>query len=298
MQKVSANIESEDMQGYFPIRTLSIKTGVNSVTLRAWERRYGLLKPKRTAKGHRLYSETDVARVEAIVRWIQQGVAVGKVRALLDKEDGFESLAPSNEWLELQTQLVDAAQQLNEDKIERLYQQTFSQYPPQIAISHWILPSLDQLGVSTHSRYCEAVLTRCLVNRLSSLRNQNTGSSVVLITGLLGQRDFQCYLAAAILGDHGFACRVLPNMTSEQDWLSLANQIKPATMLAFCESEQTSIASDLVKALANLERPVSLVGASFWLAAHDKNVTQQGGVTVFSDFLEGVEWLLNQTSSQ
>ena len=40
--------------GYFPIRVVSQRTGVNSVTLRAWERRYGLLKPLRTPKGHRL----------------------------------------------------------------------------------------------------------------------------------------------------------------------------------------------------------------------------------------------------
>ena len=32
------------------------QTGVAAVTLRAWERRYGLIKPKRTPKGHRLYS--------------------------------------------------------------------------------------------------------------------------------------------------------------------------------------------------------------------------------------------------
>ena len=43
-----------------PIRELSSLTGVNSVTLRAWERRYGLLKPQRTPKGHRLYSMQDV----------------------------------------------------------------------------------------------------------------------------------------------------------------------------------------------------------------------------------------------
>jgi DNA-binding transcriptional MerR regulator len=34
--------------GLYPISTLAAQTGVNSVTLRAWERRYGLLKPKRT----------------------------------------------------------------------------------------------------------------------------------------------------------------------------------------------------------------------------------------------------------
>ena len=41
-------------EGLLPIRTVSILTGVHSVTLRAWERRYGLITPQRTPKGHRL----------------------------------------------------------------------------------------------------------------------------------------------------------------------------------------------------------------------------------------------------
>ncbi|OOE97942.1 hypothetical protein BZG79_15885, partial [Salinivibrio sp. MA427] len=37
------------------ISQVAEQTGVNPVTLRAWQRRYGLLSPARTAKGHRLY---------------------------------------------------------------------------------------------------------------------------------------------------------------------------------------------------------------------------------------------------
>lgn len=46
----------------FPIREVSRLTGVNPVTLRAWERRYGLIQPARTESGHRLYSMTDIER--------------------------------------------------------------------------------------------------------------------------------------------------------------------------------------------------------------------------------------------
>lgn len=37
--------------GLLPIREVARITGVNAVTLRAWERRYGLIVPLRTAKG-------------------------------------------------------------------------------------------------------------------------------------------------------------------------------------------------------------------------------------------------------
>ena len=45
------------IRSYYAVSSL---TGVNSVTLRAWERRYNLIRPQRTAKGHRLYTQRDV----------------------------------------------------------------------------------------------------------------------------------------------------------------------------------------------------------------------------------------------
>jgi DNA-binding transcriptional MerR regulator len=70
-------------QGYVPIREVARITGVNAVTLRAWERRYGLIVPHRTPKGHRLYSADHVARIQAILTWLGRGVSVSQVKGLL-----------------------------------------------------------------------------------------------------------------------------------------------------------------------------------------------------------------------
>lgn len=56
---------------------------INPVTLRAWQRRYGLLKPQRTDGGHRLFNEYEIDRIREIKRWIESGVQVGKVKTLL-----------------------------------------------------------------------------------------------------------------------------------------------------------------------------------------------------------------------
>ncbi|HCN46378.1 MAG TPA: helix-turn-helix-type transcriptional regulator, partial [Pseudomonas sp.] len=69
-----------------PIREIARLTGVNPVTLRAWERRYGLVVPQRTSKGHRLYSSDQVQRIQAIVAWLNRGVAVSQVLPLLDND--------------------------------------------------------------------------------------------------------------------------------------------------------------------------------------------------------------------
>ena len=60
------NVHAFKEEDLFPIREVARLTGVNPVTLRAWERRYGLIQPVRTDSGHRLYSPTDVDTVRSV----------------------------------------------------------------------------------------------------------------------------------------------------------------------------------------------------------------------------------------
>jgi len=81
---------------FYSIGDVAERCGINPVTLRAWQRRYELLKPKRTEGGHRQFDEEDIQRIEEIKRWIESGVSVGKVKALLEQsevnlQDGWES---------------------------------------------------------------------------------------------------------------------------------------------------------------------------------------------------------------
>ncbi|NPV86756.1 MAG: MerR family transcriptional regulator [Anaerolineae bacterium] len=57
----------------YTIKTVSKQTGILPVTIRAWERRYTLLTPKRADNRYRLYSERDIA----ILKWIQNSINSG-----------------------------------------------------------------------------------------------------------------------------------------------------------------------------------------------------------------------------
>lgn len=67
----------------FSISDVSQQTGVASITLRAWERRYGLVKPQRTPKGHRVYTQQNIEEIKQIVVWLNRGVTISKVAPLL-----------------------------------------------------------------------------------------------------------------------------------------------------------------------------------------------------------------------
>lgn len=82
----ATHIEPQDEEGLYPIRHVCAETGINDVTLRAWERRYGMIRPMRTPKGHRLYSVGDIARIKRIMELLEQGIPVSQVHRVLDDE--------------------------------------------------------------------------------------------------------------------------------------------------------------------------------------------------------------------
>ena len=51
---------------FYSIGEVAERCGINPVTLRAWQRRYGLLKPQRSEGGHRQFDEEDILRIEEI----------------------------------------------------------------------------------------------------------------------------------------------------------------------------------------------------------------------------------------
>lgn len=134
-------MRSEDL---LPIGELARRTGVNPVTLRAWERRYGLLKPQRTAKGHRLYPLEQVERVEAVLAWLQRGASVGQVRELLDKP---ASTPPKGDWQARQFQLIEAIAGLSQRALDQQLNQAMALYPAVTLCEQLLLPLLDMLDL-------------------------------------------------------------------------------------------------------------------------------------------------------
>jgi PAS domain S-box-containing protein len=89
---------------------LARRTGVGVSTLRAWERRFGVLEPARSASGQRLYAEADVERVAAICRLVAEGLtlsaAVGRIAGA-----GTGALPTGEDEAFLLHQVIQAADQ-------------------------------------------------------------------------------------------------------------------------------------------------------------------------------------------
>lgn len=132
----------------YAIREVSEITGVKPVTLRAWQRRYSLVQPQRTEKGHRLYTDQDVALIGEIQGWLNKGVPIGKVKAVLESNvslDGVELVGV--EQLEEVAKFLQALADLNKSKADAIVSTVLKEYPLDVVDSQFIQPSVKALSL-------------------------------------------------------------------------------------------------------------------------------------------------------
>ncbi len=135
----------------FPIRTVSELTGVNSVTLRAWERRYGLIKPQRTPKGHRLYTHEHVRLIQEILDRLASGASIGQIARDINTSATVE-VGDSDVWTLYRRRMVEAIMQFDDHRLDKVYNDAMALYPVDVVTSRLIMPLLEELGVRWEMR--------------------------------------------------------------------------------------------------------------------------------------------------
>ena len=68
--------------GRYPVRLVALRTGLTPHLLRAWERRYAVVTPRRSEGGQRLYSDLDIERLARLKRLVEGGHAIGRIASL------------------------------------------------------------------------------------------------------------------------------------------------------------------------------------------------------------------------
>jgi MerR family transcriptional regulator, light-induced transcriptional regulator len=134
------------------ISELSRRVGVNAETLRAWERRYGVLRPRRTDGNTRLYSALDEARVRVMKRYIAEQVPVAQaaemaMSAQLRLTPGTAGGLPDHERRRAMQDLAGTLAVFDETSADRTLQQLLGAYSVTAVLRDVILPYLHEFGV-------------------------------------------------------------------------------------------------------------------------------------------------------
>lgn len=205
---------SDPRPDFFPIRVLAERTGVGTSTLRAWERRYGLLRPRRTPKGHRLYTENDVTLVTCVQELLSDGHAISQAVRLVkngagSSEAGALDVGKSESgttdavtlaempgsWGDYLSRLLRAVEGYSAGRLDAVYNEASSLYPLDLVSTRLIEPALQQLGTRWRDSDIgiaeEHFFTAWLRNKLGARLHhagRETAGAVLVLACVPGQR--------------------------------------------------------------------------------------------------------------
>jgi DNA-binding transcriptional MerR regulator len=140
--------------GLYPIRVAARVTGINVHTLRAWERRYGLPRPTRSAGTHRLYDADDIAMLRRVQELTTQGTPPGRACAYVLAEaaegasagEGDSSQTLEDQAGTMRDHLVRSFTELNEESAARMLREATQVLGPEMALTGVLLPALSEIG--------------------------------------------------------------------------------------------------------------------------------------------------------
>ncbi|MER7249194.1 MerR family transcriptional regulator [Kribbella sp. NPDC000426] len=131
------------------IGALSKRAGVSEHVLRAWETRYGLLTPTRSPGGYRLYSESDVRRVQRMRAFLAQGLSAAEAaRAVLAERSPAAADPVSVRKAEAggAAGLRSALDDLDERAAHHVLDELFGALTIEAVIRDVLIPYLHELG--------------------------------------------------------------------------------------------------------------------------------------------------------
>lgn len=137
------------MSSTYTIGDVSTLTGVKTVTLRAWESRYGLVSPDRTDSAYRRYSDEDIELLRRMRVLVDSGMPARRAAALISGSAAPERpTAPLGGLLGLQdtSALARAGAAFDATAVRRILDEAFSLAEIEVVIDLWLMPSMKEVG--------------------------------------------------------------------------------------------------------------------------------------------------------
>src|SRR4249920_1243771 len=135
-------------EGYLRIGELSRRIGLSPEILRAWERRYDLLEPQRSAGGFRLYSDADVERIGVMKEHLGRGLSPAEAARLARAGTPMPAQVVEDRagLTADHVALRDSLDRFDEIGAQAALDQLFSTFTVETVLGDVVIPLLRDLG--------------------------------------------------------------------------------------------------------------------------------------------------------
>jgi MerR family transcriptional regulator, light-induced transcriptional regulator len=217
------------------IGELSRLVGVPVELLRAWERRYGLLEPARTAGGFRLYSEDDIARVRTMRAHLDRGLSAAEsARATLaESRESSTSIVADGAG-----ELARALERFDDMGAQAVVDRLLATVTLDVVLRRVVIPYLHELGekwergeISVGQEHFASNVLRGRLSGLARGWDRGAGPRALLACAEEEQHDLPLLIFGVALRSHGWRISYLGADTPRASLAQAVDALAPAAVV-------------------------------------------------------------------
>jgi MerR family transcriptional regulator, light-induced transcriptional regulator len=254
-------------EGHLRIGELSRRVGVSPELLRAWEGRYGLLQPTRSAGGFRLYSEADEDRIKRMRAYQEEGLSAAEAARLALEAGNDHHPTPETPALDFGA-FAEALERFDEPAAQAAFDRALATLSLDALLRDLLLPYLHDLGerweagtVTVAQEHFASSLVRGRLLGLARGWGQGTGSLAVLACAPDEQHDLALIAFGLAVRARGWRIAYLGPDTPLETLRETAQSLEPRLIVISATARRyLSRLGDELAALGR-QAPLALAGA-------------------------------------
>jgi methanogenic corrinoid protein MtbC1 len=219
----------------YEIHEVAVLTGLQPARLRAWERRYEVVRPRRMANGYRRYTDKQVALLRAFARLIDSGERIGQL-AVTPPDEVLARARERDHQPAPDRTFIEAIQELDRERLEGIVAQQLALRGLKGFAQTIVLPLAETIGelwaLGELPVAAEHLASEVILHVLKGgLRSARGDGRLMLAACLPGERHEWGILAAlAMLQDEGWRVHYLGADLPLEDMVNVARRLAPAAI--------------------------------------------------------------------
>jgi len=272
----------------FTIKAVSQATGVSIETLRAWERRYGVVRPRRDPNGRRSYAPGDVIRLRKLREATERGHPISKLARVSDEElAGLVAAAAADDATAgasrgFAAQMLAAAEHYRPDDCDQALSMALALLPLPEVVDAVLVPALLAVGERWHRGEFTVAQERIVSNAakkqvglvLDTYNRIAAGQPVVFATLTDERHELGILMCALLTAARGVRCQYLGADVPPADVATFAARVgAAAVVLSFVRRESSAAAAAQLEEFVRCLPP----GIAVWIGGRGAAALARAG---------------------
>ncbi|WP_242485396.1 MerR family transcriptional regulator [Peribacillus sp. TH27] len=240
-------------EGKYNIKAVSKLLGIQSGTLRAWERRYQFIEPVRNDSGHRLYTEKHLQTLKWLINKTNQGFTISQAVSLLETStvatDVPETKRYNEQSIKLADELLEALISFNENKAQMLISQAFSMYTIEHTVVDVIGAILVQIGdkwergeiTSAHEHFASNILKSRISSVMHMIPTNEFLPKALTVCAPGEKHEFGLLIFTIFLKRKGYETVYLGESIADKDLFTVLKIIRPSYLFMSCSLNENLV---------------------------------------------------------